>query len=367
MKKILVISDSFKGSLSSGEIAEIAKLTLLPLDRFDVATSLFADGGEGSLECITSIGNTVSVETEVISLFGELQPATYLISGESAFIESASVCGVAGLCQHQKKPGMAASDGIGGLIKDAVSRGCTIINLFLGGTATVDGGAGMMRALGAVFTDADNNIINSGNPVLGFKSVDFSNLLMFNNFKINIISDVENSLLGEFGGVKVYGPQKGLPENEIVVYEKAMERWIEALNRQLPHNRALDGHERFSGAAGGMALPFLNSSACSVYSGFDWFSGFLNIEELIANSDVVITGEGRIDRQTAMGKGVGRLAGMCRSAAKPVYAVCGSTDGMTELFEDVFPLCNENTTLDEAMRDASILYAKRLLEIAKVL
>ncbi len=367
VKKVLVISDSFKGSLSSRQVADIAFESFQPFEELDIDTSLFADGGEGSLDCVASIIDGQFINAKVTGIWGNQVEASYFIAGDVAYIESALVCEIASIDNYQKNPFLAASDGVGHIIVDAVKRGCKAINLFLGGTATIDGGAGMMRALGCRFYDDCGNEINSGNPLVGFSTISFDNFIFPEEVKLTVVSDVVNSALGYEGGVKVYGPQKGLKNSDIPLFENGIARWIESLNKQVLSSRSIAGYQQFTGAAGGLVIPLLKFENVEVSLGFDWFRRFLNIDLLIRNSDVVITGEGRIDVQTSMGKGVGLLAHLCRNYNKPVYAVCGSYSGDASLFDAVLPLVNEGVTLQYAIDNSKYLLKERFTAIAALI
>jgi glycerate kinase len=363
--KVLVVSDSFKGSLTSSRIARLAGDVFEPLAGFKLSTSLFADGGEGSLDCVKSLISAGNIEISVTGIVGEKVTASYLVDGTTAYLESAKACGFLSGASSGRNPALFASDGLGDMIMDALGRGCITINIFLGGTATVDGGSGLMRALGVTFFDSRGEVITSGNPILSMHHADFSKLVSLDGVKFNIICDVNNPLFGNEGGIRIYGPQKGLKDSDFTSFEEGMKRWINILNSNVKSN-IVDGNEPFTGAAGGLLLPFHTLTLCDCHLGFDWFRSFMGLDNMVMNADVVISGEGRIDRQSEMGKGVGRLALLCMQYSKPIYAVCGSAEGNIGLFEGIFPFVDSEISGDYAIKHAEELFTLKLKEIVSI-
>lgn len=366
MKRVLVVCDSFKGSLSSAEMVQIANDVFHPFPEIELSTRLFADGGEGSLACVASVLKGEQRQVVVPGIFGQPRPAHYLIHRQQAYIEVAAVCGIHDVPIHQLNPYLASTDGVGWLIRDAISCGCHTITLFLGGTATVDGGTGMMRALGAQFFDDSCTPILQANPLPIFAQVplgDFEELLKDIHFEV--VCDVRNALLGSEGGVRVFGPQKGLLTSDVDNYEQQMMAWMNVLDARFSNRHKMTGFEPFGGAAGGLGLPFLNNARASFHLGFDWFRNLLELDLLVQKADLVITGEGRIDHQTNMGKGVGQLALLCRALQKPVYAIAGSTDGQCDLFDQIFLLGDGRLTREESMHQAAPLFAEQLEKLIR--
>ncbi len=365
MKRVLVVCDSFKGSLSSAEMVQIANDVFHPFPEIELSTRLFADGGEGSLSCVASVVEGEQRQVVVPGIFGQPRPVIYLIHQHHAFIEVASVCGIHDVAIHQLDPYQAASDGVGWLIRDAIEQGCNTITMLLGGTATVDGGTGMMRALGAQFFDDSYAPIIQANPLPIFAQVQWGNWEeLLKGIHFEVVCDVRNALLGTEGGVRVFGPQKGLLSVDVDNYEQQMMAWMNVLDARFPNHHKMTGFEPFGGAAGGLGLPFLKNKQASFHLGFDWFGNLLELERLVQKADVVITGEGRIDHQTNMGKGVGQLALLCRALQKPVFAITGSTDGKCDLFDEIFILGDGCLTREVSISYAPILFAEQLEKLA---
>lgn len=364
MINVLVISDSFKGSLSSSEISALTLEKAKQIEGVSLKAVPFADGGEGSLESLQCVDEFHKIELNVPDAEGNEIKTYYLIQGTHAYIESALVVGLASRSGDSLNPYKTSSDGLGVLIKDAFLRGCRKITLFLGGTATVDAGTGMLRALGVNFLDTYGEAIPDGNPLLQYFGVswyDFMNV--FESVEFEVVADVENPLVGSNGGFRVYGPQKGLKNNTFEEIEYKATLLSTILNLKRPRKTPITAHEPASGAAGGMALSMLQYLPKGISSGYNWFSRRLKLEEMIAAADVVITGEGRIDSQTNMGKGVGMIARMCKKYKKPVYALCGELAIENNLFDGVFVLDNGKQSKQDAMSRAKELYGKQFYTV----
>ncbi|MCO5232273.1 MAG: glycerate kinase [Chitinophagales bacterium] len=367
MKKALVVFDSFKNSLSNSEINDIAKGVFQNYKNIQVQYILFADGGEGSLASVASAISSKKIEIEVKDLYGYPIIAPYLLENKKAYIEVAKVIG-AHLKRKDKSIFDASSDGVATLIKEAISQGAEDIYLFLGGTATVDIGTGWMREAGTDFIDKNNQLIQTGNPLGHFHKVNIKGWEAFDdNIAIHIISDVQNSILGNMGGIRIYGPQKGLLASQTEQVEEQTSLWINLLNQYFDNSPPIKGNEQYSGAAGGIGIPFFYFRDQSFQLGFDYFKNLLNIEQHIQNTDIIITGEGRIDAQTSMGKGVGQLAQLCKKHNKTVFAICGANAYQGNLFDKILVLGDGKLTKEDAITHASELFKTQITKIAEFL
>ncbi|MCO5229992.1 MAG: glycerate kinase [Chitinophagales bacterium] len=367
MKKVLLIIDSFKNSLSNRELNGLAKEVFQNYAEIEVKYLLFADGGEGSLASVAFVIPAQRMEVETIDLYGYPIFAPYLLYESSAYIEVATVIGA-----HLKIKGKtvfdATSDGVAILIKDAVFRGAKNIYLYLGGTATVDAGTGWMRGLGVEFIDIDHQIIHSGNPLPNFKSINWENWdKITDEISFHIISDVHNPIFGENGGVRIYGPQKGLQPTQFENLEGKISLWLSQLNEHFKISPLVTGEERFTGAAGGLGIPVFYFKNYSFQLGFEYFKSIMKIEQSIQDADLVITGEGRIDIQTSMGKGVGQVAQMCKRLNKPIYAICGANTYEGDLFDKIFVLGEGKVSKEFAIAHASELFKEQIEKIADMI
>lgn len=367
MKKILLIIDSFKNSLSNRELNDIAKKVFQNYANIEVEYLLFADGGEGSLASVASVIPAQRIEVETIDLYGCPILAPYLLYENAAFIEVATVIGA-----HLKIKGKtvfdAASDGISILVKDAIFRGVKDIFLFLGGTATVDAGTGWMRGLGVEFIDIDDQVICLENPLANFKSIKWKNWdKIADEVNFHIISDVHNPIFGENGGVRIYGPQKGLLPTQFENLEESISLWLQQLNKHFKNSHVVVGEERYTGAAGGLGVPIFYFKNFSFQLGFEYFKSILKIEQHIQDADLVITGEGRIDIQTSMGKGVGQVAQMCKRWNKPIYAICGANTYEGDLFDKILVLGEGKVSKEFAIDHAPQLFIEQIEKIADMI
>jgi glycerate kinase len=355
--KVLVIPDSFKDCLTSAQVAtSIANGILKANHHLEVLCYPLADGGEGSLDVLCYILDLKKYPLQVTGPDGKSIPAWWAgnVEKQIAYIESAKASGIEHLSPEKRNPLLTTSYGTGQLIADAISKGYREIVLFLGGSATVDGGTGLLNALGTFFFDENGLEIAPPNNILSrYNHFTFGDAnKKFPNLKFTLVTDVQNQLCGKTGAVYVFGPQKGLKPDDAEWLDARMTKW--ALELETISGRNLMSVEGM-GAAGGMGLPIAAFWNVKFVGGFDFFNHLIGIEKLIANSDLVITGEGRIDEQTFMGKAPGVIAKLAKKYHKPVVAFCGVQSG-TELYFD------EIISLQEHAINNSIEEAPQLLE-----
>lgn len=354
--KVVVAIDSFKGSLTSMEAGNAAKEGILNACRADVVVKPLADGGEGTTEALISGLGGEFVTVEVTGPLGKKTTARYGImkDGETAVMEMAEASGIVLVKREELNPWEATTYGVGEMIRDAVEHGCRKFIVGIGGSATTDGGVGMLQALGFEFLDKEGNSVRPGIRDLD-KICRIRTENMIPELKeccFQIACDVKNPLCGENGAVYVFGPQKGVKEEEKQLLDKKMRHFAEK-TREL---RGADhsNHEG-AGAAGGLGFAFLSYlQNVELKSGIDIVLQAIQLEKELPDADIVITGEGRMDFQTAMGKvpvGVARLAKKYNSK---VIAFAGSvTEDAGKCNEEgidaFFPIVRGVTTLEEAM------------------
>jgi glycerate kinase len=330
--KFLIAMDSFKDSLSSYEAGKAARAGILRADpEADVEVSPMADGGEGSVRVLLE-GNPASVkEIRVPVHVPRMAPvqAIYAVlerNGEkTAFIESAQSSGVMLLDPDLRNPMYTTTYGLGEQIRDAIRRGYRNIVISLGGTATNDGGIGMLQALGWKFYDETGREIgNEGNSLL--KVAGFSDeeaLPELKGCRFLAASDVRNSFYGEKGAARIFAGQKGASESEIDLLDQKMQMLAQLYEAHYGVNmQEIPG----SGAAGGLGGAIVACLKGKIVSGVETMIALTNLEEKIQNADIVITGEGSLDRQSLMGKvpvGVGKLA---KKYGKIAIAIAGRVD-----------------------------------------
>lgn len=307
------------------------EVTLLPM----------ADGGEGSLECL--FNNLPNLQKIKIKSFDALnQPITtyYLANNTTAYIELALQSGLSMLSSDARNVQYASTFGTGLVIKDAISKGYSIIYIFAGGSATNDGGLGIAQACGFTFMNKDNLYIK--NNILELADLDnitFNKDVDFSKIELILATDVKNPLLGPNGATRIYGPQKGLSETLIPLVEKGLNRLNEViLNQKNTDVSLLKG----SGAAGGVALTLCGLMGAKIISASQYLFEVCQLEHHIRNTDIVITGEGKFDAQSLQGKLVGEIIKMCKSYNKLCYIICGQSDLPGEANYEVWPLMNTN-------------------------
>lgn len=353
MKAVIAI-DSFKGSLSSYEAGEAAARGIRRVyDDAETCVMPIADGGEGTVDALVRGMNGKLRRVSVKNPLGCEIVAEYGIVGKTAVVEIAAAAGIALLKREELNPKIATTYGVGEMIKDAIKNGCRDFIIGLGGSATNDGGVGMLTALGYEFTDLDGKPIPFGASGLDvLEKIDDKNALPeLKECRFNIACDVTNSLCGEFGCSRVFGRQKGAGEKDIEEMDVALARYG-ALTEQ--KYKDADMSAKGTGAAGGLGFAFMAYLGGSLCSGIELVLDKLGLEEEIKNADLVITGEGRIDSQTVMGKAPSGIARLAKKYGKPVIAFAGSVardsrECNRHGIDAIFPILRTVSTLDEAM------------------
>ena len=358
--KVVVAIDSFKGSLSSVQAGNAVKEAVLRLDQTaEVVVKPLADGGEGTVQALAS-----GLHSEIISLTvtGPLQQpvvARYCVLHDShtAVMEMASAAGITLITPEQKNPLETTTYGVGELIRDAVRRGCRQFIVGIGGSATNDGGVGMLTALGYEFLDAAGTPIAYGAKGLqALCTIKRDNVMPeLQDCRFKIACDVTNPLCGPHGCSAVFGPQKGATADAIA----SMDGWLEqyADIAATVSNKADKDHPG-AGAAGGLGFAFLAFTNAVLKSGVDIVLEELKLEDDIQNADIVVTGEGRLDSQTVMGKAPIGVAKLAKQYDKKVIAFSGCVTDDAEVcnrhgIDAFFPILRNVASLEEALDTAN--------------
>lgn len=353
--KILIAMDSYKNCCTSLEAAEAVEKGLLRADKdVEIVKLAVADGGEGTTEAVLSALGGEKVYLNVKDPLGREIKGYYGITerGE-AVIEIAAASGLPLLQKHEINPLQATTYGTGQLIKDALERGCRKIYLGLGGSATNDGGAGMMQALGVKFLKDDGTEIGFGGGQLNkIADIDFTGLDSgLKDCKIVILSDVTNKLCGSEGASAVFGPQKGASREMVKLLDDNLKHFAEIIEKKTGKKVAeLQG----AGAAGGTPAGLMAFCCAEIYSGGGAILDLIEIEKHLINTDLVITGEGQTDFQTAFGKIPVKIAERARKYGIPVVAISGSIGkGAEAVYEKdidaVISIMNRPMELSEAL------------------
>ena len=360
---ILIAPNSMKGSLNAFDFADTVEKALLYSDLECTTRKVpVADGGDYTGEILSRIIGAGQIDLNVTGPLGSPVNAIYWISGKLAIIEMAEASGMKQVITEKLNPLRASSIGTGELILDAINRGCTEIWLTVGGSATVDGGMGMMEALGFKFFD------NAGKPLKGNgenleKTVRLQKANSPESVIFKIICDVDNPLLGKNGAATVFGPQKGATAAMINKLENGLKNWSGILSKESGEKLS---DIKGTGAAGGIALPLLAYYDSVMVEGASFILNKLSFNEHVQWADIVITGEGKIDSQTSNLKAPYVVAQIAHKYRKPVYALAGIADETNEkLFDGIYPLVNTSVTKEEAMENTRELLFQKVLELVK--
>src|SRR5881396_204865 len=380
--RILIAPDKFKGSLSAREVAENIALGLrdvLQGAKIDILP--MADGGEGTAEVICNALGGSWLQCKAHDPLGREIDARYawIDNQKLAVMEMSEAAGMRRLSESERDPVRATTFGVGEMILDAAARGANEIIIGLGGSATNDGGSGMARALRFRF-DYEHP------PSAGFGAAseqqkekdrgcvtDLVNLSRIerpqdlNLPKIIAAVDVQNPLLGENGATRVFGPQKGATKNELNLLERALTRLTDIVAKEFDFDyRNRPG----AGAAGGLGFGLMSFCGATIRPGFDVVAEAVGLESKMKGVDVVITGEGSLDRQTLEGKTPAGVARLARKLGKRVFAIVGRASKdreVCELFDKVYELTQPGMSENEQMAHTAELLRERAQELAKTL
>jgi glycerate kinase len=371
--KILIAPDSFKESLSAVEVANSIEKGILQYMPDAQCTKIpLADGGEGTVAAIlqSTRGKIVSADVkdplmrEINSFWGLLPDS------KTAVIEMAAASGIELLSTYERNPTKATTYGTGQLIKAALDYGCKTIYVGIGGSATNDGGFGMARALGARFIDTQGEeVLEAGMNLSEIEKIDLSSFdQRIYDCRIIVISDVKNPLCGQQGASLVYGPQKG-----------ASKEMAKKLDQYLLHfGMILESHfnkkimdVEGAGAAGGLGAGLLAFCNATIQPGFDTVSKIVQLEKYLRDTDIIITGEGKLDEQTKFGKVPFGVAQLAKKFDKSVIGIAGSLgDGYQDLyhygFQSIFSISERPESLDYSIKNAKNLLfntAERIIRL----
>lgn len=322
MKKCVVVSDSFKGTVSSREICEIAQ-RVIPrhFPACEVVCIPVADGGEGTVDCFIQAMGAQRVEVTVTNALGEKSAAAYARIGELAIIEMAAAAGLPQV-GALRCPGTATTYGVGELIAHAVDSGCRKILLGLGGSATNDGGCGCAAALGVRFYDADGqSFVPVGDTLGRIARIDNAEAeALLRSVEITVMCDVTNPLYGPTGAAYVFAPQKGADAEKVKSLDAGLRHFGDVIRSQYGLDvSAMPG----AGAAGGMGAGCVALLGGTIQSGIDAVLDVTGFDRQLEGADLVITGEGRIDSQSADGKVISGVARRTRAKGVPLIAIAG--------------------------------------------
>lgn len=355
--KVVIAIDSFKGSLSSmeaGHAIEVGIRKARPDAK--VVIKPLADGGEGTTDSLIEGLGGSRIRVNVTGPMGTPVSADYgyLEQSDTAVLEMAGAAGITLVPDARKNPLAATTFGVGEMINDALRRGCRNFIVGIGGSATNDGGLGMLKALGYVFLDESGDDVGEGAQALSriasIQSDHVNPVLASCHF--HVACDVNNPLCGPNGATYIYGPQKGVTEDMKEPLDQAMAHYARVTADTMHNNFA---GTPGAGAAGGMGFAFLSYLNARLTPGIDLILDAIELEQDVKDADVVVTGEGRLDHQTAMGKAPVGVARLAKKYGASVIAFAGSVTRDAAAcnaagIDAYFPIIRGVTTLEEAMK-----------------
>lgn len=353
--KIVVASDSFKGSLSSREVAQAAMRGIQKvLPECEVVAVNVADGGEGTVEAVVEALGGEIVTAIVSDPLGQSVPARYGITGKTAIIEMAAASGLTLLTNEERNPWVTSTYGTGEMIMDAIKRGCRDFLVGIGGSATNDAGTGMLQALGYRFYDADGQEITDccGGRLQDVVRIDNSGVMeAVNQCRFTVACDVDTPFCGSEGAAYVFAPQKGADAAMVAKLDAGMASFAKVMEKVYGVDvTSMSG----AGAAGGMGGGFRAMLNATLKRGIDMVLDAIGFDSIIQGADLIITGEGRIDNQTVKGKVASGVLQRAKAQGVPVVAIGGSVEKCESIeqmgFAGVYPIWEEEVPLEVAMQ-----------------
>ena len=352
--KIILAPNSFKGSLDAWSAAEAMQKGFASSDlKPDCLLFPIADGGDHTVKVMNrKFGGTLVKEKVLDPLGRETEAVWSLIrGGTTAVIEMAGASGLALLKPGEPDPWAANTFGTGQLILSALNAGVKEIILGIGGSATVDGGLGMLMALGMKLSDGRGKEVGrKGNPLLHVEDLDPSGMdPRLKNVGIKVMCDVDNPLTGPDGAARVFGPQKGASAKDVEKLERLLERYNDLLKRVTGRDYS---EMPCGGAAGGISVSLKAFLNAGLVNGTDYLLEIMGFDDALEGAGMVVTAEGRADSQTLSGKGPAGVARKAAGKGVPVVLLAGQIEAVERLnsiFNAVFPIVNGISTLEEAI------------------
>ncbi|MBF7020994.1 glycerate kinase [Staphylococcus kloosii] len=372
---ILISPDSFKGSLSALEVSQAIEKGVQIVNP-DIATLKvpLADGGEGTMEAMIEATEGEKITVETTDALGRTIQAQYGITGNNntAIVELAAASGLDKLDKSELNPSKASTYGTGILIRHAIENGSKTFIICLGGSATNDGGLGLLKALGFEFKDKHGTLIGEGGLSLKeITEIDDSQIVKgLNDCEFKIACDVTNPFIGENGASYVFGPQKGASTELAKSLDKSLHHFADIIKEK--YDVAIHNMEG-AGAAGGVAGGLCGCLNAELYSGFDLVASSLNLNEVLNGHDIelIITGEGQIDSQTENGKVISGITTLGYRFGIPSIALVGGIQSIANSLYDqgliaVFSIANKPMTLSQSIANTADLITKQTEQIMRL-
>ena len=355
--RVVVAIDSFKGSMSSLEAGEAISNGIKKAHKdAEVEIRPLADGGEGTVEALSIGMGGRLINVDVTGPVGRKVNAVYGIvdSSKTAIIEMSQAAGITLVSGNEKNPLYTTTFGVGELIKDAINKGCRHFVVGIGGSATNDCGIGMLQALGYEFLDKEGKQVGFGaSGVRDIVSIRDENVIKeLSECYFRVACDVNNPLCGNLGCSAIYGPQKGATKEMVADMDGWLKNYSKIVKEKYPD---ADCEYPGTGAAGGLGYAFFNFTNSKLESGIKIVLDETKLEEYVKDADIVVTGEGRLDHQTVMGKAPVGVANIAKKYNKKVIAFSGSVTEDAGVCNEhgidaFFPILRRIVTLEEAMQ-----------------
>lgn len=367
--KILVIPDKFKGSLTASQVCDAVETGIQNiLSNCQLTKIPLADGGEGSLEVLEKTIRFNRIYIKIKNPLFNIIWSYYGLLNDTAYIEMAKASGLQLLKENERNPNSTTSFGTGEMILDAIQNGAKKIYLFVGGSATNDAGIGLAAALGYSFIDKEGRMLEPiGANLINIEAIDDSNKHNLDGIEIIVLTDVNNPLFGNNGAAYIYAEQKGARKADIAKLDYGLRNFAKIVEQKFGFDVSnLPG----SGAAGGIGAGAVAFCNAKIKSGIDTIMDLLNIKDHIEQNDIVITGEGLLDKQTLEGKVAKGVLDRCKILDKPLGIVCGDMD-LSDIKRNEFnttvlkPIRIKGMLKEEAINNAYSLLIKRAEEIIK--
>ncbi len=365
--KLIFASDSYKGSLTQRQICDV--LTRSATAVFSNPACLpmvISDGGEGALDAIIEVTNGKILSTEVNDpLFNKIQ-ARYGVFKDTAVVSMSEASGLTLVPDSLKNPLNTTTFGTGELIKKAIFDGYKKVVITIGGSATNDGGMGALIALGAIFTLKNGSLAKGVGGELGeVQKIDLSPLNKYSDVEFIVLSDVQNTLTGDEGCAKVFARQKGATDEIIDALEEGMKNYEAKVFEALGQEKC---EIKGGGAAGGLGFGLKTCLNATVLSGIEYVLDLNDYDSKLEGATCVITGEGRIDSQTAYGKVISGIINRAKAKGVPVFAIVGSVGkGAEELYNHglngIYSIIDTPNSLENILADSEKLYEKTALSL----
>lgn len=374
--KVVIATDSFKGSLSAYEVAQSIEKGIKKVYRnVQIVKVPMADGGEGTVQSLVDATGGEIINVEVTGPLGNKVKAFYGILGDNktAVIEMAAASGLPLVPRSKRNPMITTTYGTGELIRAALDKGCREFIIGIGGSATNDGGAGMAQALGIRLLDEKGEEIKfGGGALVNLHKIDISNMdERLKKSKFIVACDVDNTLCGPNGASYVYGPQKGATKEMVLKLDEALKHFANIIKRDLGKDVE---NIKGAGAAGGLGAGLMVFLNAALKSGVDIVIEKTNLKKIVKDADFVITGEGKIDSQTINGKTPIGVAKVAKEFNVPVIAVAGCVSDDASVnheygIDAMFSIVNYPIDIEEALKKekASFFIERKAEEIFRLI